>query len=137
MGLGMVVGSTAGGWLADKALTRAILGFFVWTVATLALFAAVASSVWLAGLALFLVGIGFGLVPALQARLLDAAPRAQSLASAMNHSAFNLSNAIGAWTGGLAISGGLGWTATGYVGAALALAGLLIFIIALKLKERD
>tara|TARA_R110000868_G_scaffold411574_1_gene705486 strand:- start:34684 stop:35610 length:927 start_codon:yes stop_codon:yes gene_type:complete len=76
-GLGMVVGNTAGGWLADKSLTRAILGFFVWTIATLALFAAVASSVWLAGLSLFLVGIGFALVPALQAQLMDAAPRVQ------------------------------------------------------------
>lgn len=136
-GLGMVVGNTLGGWLADRSLTGAILGFFGWTVATLALFGAVAANVWLAGLALFLVGIGFALVPALQARLMDAAPRAQSLASAMNHSAFNLSNAIGAWTGGLAISAGLGWASTGYVGAALALAGLLLFAIALKLQRKD
>ena len=136
-GLGMVVGNIAGGWLADKSLTRAIAGFFAWTVATLALFAAVATSVWLAGLALFLVGIGFALVPALQARLMDAAPRAQSLASAMNHSAFNLSNAIGAWTGGLAISAGFGWASTGDVGAALALTGLVIFAIALRLPENE
>ncbi|WP_226575129.1 MFS transporter [Acuticoccus sediminis] len=136
-GLGMVAGNTFGGWLADKALTCSIVGFFAWTVATLALFGAVASSVWLAGAALFLVGIGFALVPALQARLMDAAPRAQSLASAMNHSAFNFSNAIGAWTGGLAISAGFGWASTGFVGAALALAGLVIFAGALMLQRKD
>ncbi|WP_199672179.1 MFS transporter [Pseudooceanicola sediminis] len=55
----------------------------------------------------------------------------------MNHSAFNLSNAIGAWTGGLAISAGLGWAATGYVGAALALVGLVIFVFAQKLDRKD
>ncbi|WP_181164726.1 hypothetical protein [Amaricoccus solimangrovi] len=37
----------------------------------------------------------------------------------------------------LAISAGLGWAAIGYVGAALALAGLGIFIIVLKLQARD
>lgn len=135
-GLGMIVGNMAGGWLADRALNRAILGFFAWTAATLALFGTVAGTVPLAGLALFLVGVGFALVPALQARLMDAAPRAQSLASAMNHSAFNLSNAIGAWTGGLAISAGLGWASTGYVGAVLALAGLAIFAFALRLPAK-
>jgi DHA1 family inner membrane transport protein len=52
---------------------------------------------------------------------------AQTLAAALNHSAFNVANALGAWLGGLAISAGLGWTSTGWVGAMLAVAGMLIF----------
>jgi DHA1 family inner membrane transport protein len=47
----------------------------------------------------------------------------------LNHSAFNIANALGAWLGGLAISGGLGFASTGWVGALLALAGLFIFTL--------
>jgi DHA1 family inner membrane transport protein len=86
---------------------------------------------------LFVIGTGFALVPALQARLMDVAPKAQSLAAAMNHSAFNLSNAIGAWTGGLAISAGWGWSSTGAVAAALAFVGLLAFIVAISIEKRS
>jgi DHA1 family inner membrane transport protein len=129
-GLGMVVGNVAGGWLADKSLTKSIIGFLIWNAFFLAIFTWTASNVPMAAATLFLIGIGFALVPALQARLMDAAPKAQSLASALNHSAFNTSNAIGAWTGGMSISMGYGWAFTGLVGAALAVGGLLIFLAA-------
>ena len=56
---------------------------------------------------------------------------AQTLAAALNHSAFNVANALGAWLGGVAISAGLGWTSTGWVGALLALGGMGIFFWAL------
>lgn len=135
-GIGMVVGNTAGGWLADKALNRSIAGFLIWNVVFLALFYWTAGTAGLAAATLFLIGIGFALVPALQARLMDAAPKAQSLASAMNHSAFNLSNAIGAWAGGLWISWGFGWASTGIVGAILGLAGLAIFTTATALERK-
>jgi DHA1 family inner membrane transport protein len=57
---------------------------------------------------------------------------AQALAAALNHSAFNTANALGPFLGGLAIREGLGWTSTGPVGAALALLGFLIWIIAAR-----
>lgn len=38
--------------------------------------------------------------------------------------------ALGPWLGGMAISAGLGWQSTGYVGAATAVAGLGIFLLA-------
>ncbi|HAV87348.1 MAG TPA: MFS transporter, partial [Pseudomonas sp.] len=41
-----------------------------------------------------------------------------------------IANALGPWLGGLAISAGFGWTATGYVGAATAVGGLLVFALA-------
>ena len=136
-GLGMILGNTAGSWLADKSLTRAIAGFLVWNVLLLGLFQFTAGSVVLAAITLFLIGVGFALVPALQARLMDAAPRARSLASSMNHSPFNLSNAIGAFTGDLAISWGFGWASTGMVGAILALAGLAIFATSIRRDQRS
>ena len=58
---------------------------------------------------------------------MDVAADAQTLAAASNHSAFNVANALGPWLGGLAISAGLGWTSTGYIGAATGAVGLLVF----------
>jgi DHA1 family inner membrane transport protein len=83
-----------------------------------------------------LVGTGVAIVPALQIRLMDVAQDAQTLAAALNHSAFNIANALGAWLGGIAIAGGLGWASTGWVGALLALAGLLIFAVSLATDAR-
>lgn len=135
-GLGMVVGNVVGGKLADHAQTAAIAGMLVWNVVFLALFVPAAPSAVAAAVVLFLIGIGFALVPALQARLMDVAPGAASLAGALNHSAFNLSNAIGAWTGGLAIAAGWGWASTGAVAAALAAGGLAIFGAAVAVEHR-
>jgi MFS transporter, DHA1 family, inner membrane transport protein len=136
-GLGMVVGNIVGGWLADRAQTAAIIGFLIWNIVFLGLFMPFASSAIASAIVLFLIGIGFALVPALQARLMDVAPEAQSLAAAMNHSAFNLSNALGAWTGGLAISAGWGWSSTGGVAAALAVFGLIAFVAAISIGKRS
>ncbi|MFB2561563.1 MFS transporter [Rhizobium sp. IMFF44] len=130
-GLGMVLGSQIGSWFIDKWQSGTIVVLLIWNITFLGLFAFTASSPIASATTLFFIGIGFGLVPALQARLMDVAPKAQSLAAAMNHSAFNLSNAIGAWTGGLAIAAGYGWASTGLVGAGLALLGLLVFVAAL------
>ena len=43
--------------------------------------------------------------PALQIRLMDVAGDAQTLAAALNHSAFNAANALGAWLGGVSHRG--------------------------------
>lgn len=135
-GLGMVFGNIAGCWLADRTLIPAIFGIIVWNVVFLALFFLTATDPIAAGATLFMIGIGFALVPALQTRLMDVARHAQSLAAAMNHSAFNLSNAIGAWTGGLAIAAGYGWASTGLVGAGLAAGGLAIMAVSTLLMRR-
>jgi DHA1 family inner membrane transport protein len=90
----------------------------------------------MATISVFLIGTGVAIVPALQIRLMDVAEDAQTLAAALNHSAFNIANALGAWLGGAAIAGGLGWASTGWVGALLALAGLLIFVLSLAEEGR-
>ncbi len=135
-GFGMIVGNVLGSWLADRAQTASITGMLLWNGVFLALFVPAASSPLSMAAVLFMIGIGFALVPALQARLMDVAPSAPSLAAAMNHSAFNLSNAIGAWTGGLAVAAGWGWGSTGTVAAALALGGLGLFLIAVRVQKR-
>jgi MFS transporter, DHA1 family, inner membrane transport protein len=126
-GSGMILGNLIGSWLADRALMRAIGALLLWNAIVLGAFSLAARHAWMTTVVVLLVGIGVAIVPALQIRLMDVAGDAQTLAAALNHSALNIANALGAWLGGLAIAAGLGWASTGWVGALLALAGLFIF----------
>ncbi len=129
-GLGMVAGNLVGARLADRALMPAIGGLLVWSALVLALFSLSSSHLVLGAINVLLVGSLVAIGPALQVRLMDVAGDAQALAAALNHAAFNLANALGAWIGGAAIAAGLGWASTGWVGALLALGGLLVFALA-------
>jgi len=130
-GLGMVAGNLVGSRLADKSVMRTIGGLLAYAALVLLAFTFTAHHVVLASINIFLIGTTVAIGPALQIRLMDVAGDAQTLAAALNHSAFNMANALGAWLGGVAISAGLGWTSTGWVGALLALAGLGVFAWAL------
>ncbi len=66
--------------------------------------------------------------PALQTRLMDVAGPSQTLAASLDHSAFNIANALGAWLGGVCVAAKFGWTYTGPLGACLAAGGLLILL---------
>jgi DHA1 family inner membrane transport protein len=130
-GLGLTAGTLAGAWAADRALMPSIGGMLLWTAAALALFPLAAGNFWTISIVVFLIGTSGGLGAMLQTRLMDVAGEAQTLAAALNHSAFNTANALGPWLGGLAIAAGHGWTSTGWVGTGLALAGFLIWVVAL------
>jgi MFS transporter, DHA1 family, inner membrane transport protein len=136
-GVGMIFGNLAGSWLADRSLMPTIGGLLIWNAAVLCLFSVTARHVWMVTGAVLLVGTGVAIVPALQIRLMDVAEEAQTLAASLNHSAFNIANALGAWLGGVAIAAGLGWSSTGWLGALLAVAGLLIFAWSLKDEGRN
>ena len=135
-GGGMILGNLLGAWLADRALMRAIGALLVWNAVVLGTFSLTAPHAWVATIVVLLIGTGVAIVPALQVRLMDVAGDAQTLAAALNHSAFNIANALGAWLGGLAIAGGLGWASTGWVGALLALGGLFIFALSVLEEGR-
>jgi DHA1 family inner membrane transport protein len=130
-GAGMVLGNIVGPRLADRALMPTIAGILVWDAIVLGMFYFTAGHAWLAVINVLLVGTGFALCPALQTRLMDVAGDAQTLAAALNHAAFNIANALGAWLAGLAITAGYGWNSTGWVGALFALGGLAIFVVSL------
>jgi MFS transporter, DHA1 family, inner membrane transport protein len=130
-GIGMTVGTFVSGWAADKALMPTIGGILLCSVVSLAMFPTAAGNIYAVSVVVFLIGCGGGLGTALQTRLMDVAEDAQTLAAALNHSAFNIANAIGPWLGGLAIAHGYGWTSTGWVGSALAAGGLIIWSISL------
>jgi DHA1 family inner membrane transport protein len=136
-GVGMIMGNLIGSWLADRALMRTIGGLLIWNAIVLCLFSITAGHVLLLTIVVLLVGTGVAIVPALQIRLMDIAQDAQTLTAALNHSAFNIANALGAWLGGIAIADGLGWASTGWVGALLALGGLLIFTVSLATEARN
>ncbi|EPX58413.1 MFS permease [Cystobacter fuscus DSM 2262] len=137
VGLGMVVGNLVGASFADRSLPKTIVAALLWNVLTLVSFWLTARNPWAASLSAFALGMGFALVPGLQTRLMDVAADAQTLAASLNHSAFNLANALGAWFGGLVISAGFGWNATGVVGAAMAIGGLTFFAVSMGLERRS
>ncbi|WP_213881014.1 MFS transporter [Pseudomonas sp. dw_358] len=133
-GLGAILGNIMGGKLFDRLQFRAVGVLLVWSIAVLLFFPWAAHSLWGVTLGIGLVGTMIALATPLQIRLMDIAHEAPSLAAASNHAAFNLANALGPWLGGMAISAGFGWTSTGYIGAATALVGLGLFLIARRMK---
>jgi MFS transporter, DHA1 family, inner membrane transport protein len=137
-GAGGFLGTALGGRLADLALFPALVASLVSLAVLLALVALV--SPWAPGLfgGVFLVSAAASsLAVCLQMRLMETAGDAQMLGAALNHSALNLANALGAWLGGLVIAAGFGYRAPSLVGAGLALAGLLPLTVSGVLRARD
>ncbi len=135
-GAGMILGNIVGSRLADWSLTRAIGIALVFNVFAYILFYFTMTSPWMAIVNVLFIGGGFAVVPGVQTRLMDVAGKAQTLAAALSHSAFNLANALGAWLGGLAIAAGYGWTSPGLVGAVLGIGGFAIFLASVLVDRR-
>ncbi|EGD56545.1 MFS transporter [Gordonia neofelifaecis] len=137
-GAGMVAGNFLGGRLADRMGDRAIGIGMAGAAVTLVLFALLVSTGWPAVIVTFFVGCaGSTAIPGLQTRLMDVAHDAQTIAAALNHSALNVANALGAWLGGLVIAQGLGYRAPSLVGAGLALCGVVVLGIAVLAARRS
>ena len=136
-GGGMVAGNFLGGWLADRALMAGLIGLSVALAVALALFSLLAARPVAAVVMAVLVAVaGSAMVPGLQTRLMDTAADAQTLAAALNHSALNVANALGAWLGGLVIAAGFGYTAPALVGSALAVGGLGVLFVSVLAQRR-
>lgn len=137
MGLGMTGGNLVGGHLADIDLRRTLLLGLAAMAVVFALLAVL--SFWIVSLSLVVVLVGFVssvLSPTIQTRLMDVAGDNQSIAAAMNHSALNIGNSLGAFLGGLVIAVGWGFTAPAWTGAVLAVAGLLIALVSYRVEAR-
>lgn len=137
LGVGMVVGNLFGGRLADASVTRTLLvGLAGMSLASVVV--AVLSS-WSVALiaALFVFGLIAQLInPAIQLRLFDVAHEHQALAGALNHSALNIGNSVGAAVGGAVIAAGFGYVAPAWAGAVLAAAGVVIAVASLAVDRR-
>jgi DHA1 family inner membrane transport protein len=137
-GIGGVLGTALGGRLADRALFRSLVGANVVTGVLLAVMplAALTAVTLVATVALLSMSASV-LVVCLQLRLMEVAGEAQMLGAALNHSALNAANALGAWLGAVVIAAGWGWTAPSSVGAALAVAGLAFLGWSAVLRRRE
>lgn len=131
-GIGATLGNLVVPRFADRALMPTAGCILLFAAVALLVFPLAAGNPWLLAIDIFAIGASVALGAVLQTRLMDVAGDAQALAAALNHSAFNTANALGPFLGGLAIRQGLGWTSTGPVGAGLALAGFLIWIVAYR-----
>jgi DHA1 family inner membrane transport protein len=135
-GVGLTIGNLVSAWFADKALMPTIAAVLIWSASALALYPFMTHAVWSMAVAVLLIGAGGGLATPLQARLMQVAEGAQTLAAALNHSAFNTANALGPWLAGMAIAAGFGWGSSGWVGCVLALGGLALWGVAVLAERR-
>ncbi|HEU4656075.1 MAG TPA: MFS transporter [Capillimicrobium sp.] len=136
-GAGMVAASVIGGRLVDRRPVPATFALFAVAAACFALFAVTSASAVPALLTVPMLGLGVAIATALQVRLMDVAGDAQTLAAALNHSAFNVANALGAWLGGAVLAGGLGLTAPMWLAVGLTLGGMGLFGASVALGRRS
>ena len=137
VGLGMTAGNLAGGWWADRDVKAALLSLFGLLIVSLVGLVLTASNpVGLFGFLFLIGGSAAALSPGIQVRLMDVAHDSQSIAAALNHSALNTGNAVGAALGGVTVAAGLGYTSPAIVGVGLSVAGLLIALASFGLDRR-
>ncbi|GAB2778515.1 MFS transporter [Streptomyces daliensis] len=130
-GIGMTLGAFAAGPLTDRALRPTLYGALAALGVALIVFNYAVHVQWAALVMVVVLGaVGFGTTTPIQMLVMTKAHDAPTLASASNHSAFNIANAGGAWLGGAVISAGFGWTSPTLVGAVLAFAGLATALLA-------
>ncbi len=138
MGIGMTVGNLLGGVLADKNLRATLIGGLAVLVVVQALLAATAAYIVPLIVFIFLIGVASAVTsPAIQTRLMDVAGDNQAIAAALNHSALNIGNSLGAALGGVVIALGWGFVMPSWVGAALAALGVGIAVVAFALETRS
>lgn len=136
-GVGMTAGNFLGGRLAERAPRGTIAAGMVATSLCLFAFSLFAHVAWLAVVILVTMAVvGLASSPALNTRLMDAAPDGPTLGAALHHSAFNTANALGAAIGGAVLAAGLGWTAPAAVGAVIPLVGLVALAAAVYVERR-
>jgi DHA1 family inner membrane transport protein len=136
-GVGMTIGNFIGGWAADKSVTRALLIFMPGIGLACLAFGLTAASAPGLFISIFLIGAFVSAAsPTIQARLMDVAHDSQSIAAALNHSALNLGNSLGAFLGGVVIAAGFGYIAPAWVGIGLSIAGVGILLVSLRIDHR-
>ncbi|MEJ1181013.1 MULTISPECIES: MFS transporter [unclassified Pseudarthrobacter] len=137
-GIGLFIGNTVGGKAADRNVDRTLLVVLAVLVVVLVGFALTAGNQPLTIASIVLLGgFGFATVPGLQMRVMKYAHSAPTLASGANIGAFNVGNALGAWLGGVTITGGLGYTSPIWAGAGITLLGLVVMAIAATSAKRS
>lgn len=137
-GVGMTIGNTVGGKLADWRLMPSLIGMLILLTIVLAIFTLTSHYQAAAVVTVFIWGIAsFTIVPAFQMRVLATAQGSSNLASSLNISSFNLANAGGAYLGGWVIDQGPGLASLPWVAASVTAVGLLIALMSWMLERRE
>jgi DHA1 family inner membrane transport protein len=136
-GVGITIGNLVGGRLADWRQTPALIGIFA-VYALVGASLAYASHAATPAIVCVLVwgAVSFSPGAALQTRVVDNAFEAPNLASTLNQGAFNLGNAIGAWTGGIVLSAGASYDSLPWLAAAFATSALALAVFSAVLGAR-
>lgn len=130
-GLGMAAGNFLGGRLADKYSHLKTTGFLLVAMSiSLVLVSLLSQYKVMAIILTFVTGaLAFALASPMQMLMIKAAKGSEMLASSAMQASFNIGNAIGAFLGGLPIAAGFAYTSSEYVGAGLALGGLVFCLL--------
>ncbi|NEA60157.1 MFS transporter [Streptomyces sp. SID13666] len=132
-GVGALIGTAIGGRFADAHLFGVMIGGITASTVFLGVMALTAQNQIAVIVLSFLLGLSaFFTAPALNARIFNVAGAAPTLAGATTTSAFNLGNTGGPWLGGLVISGGFGFAATAWAGAAMAAVAIGLVLVSLR-----
>lgn len=139
-GSGMVVGNFIGAKMAELFTPmKAVIISLSLMVIVLVLNSILATSPTFILIWTFVIGmISFTVSTPIQMAFIRSAKGSEMLGSSMNHSAFNMGNASGAYFAGLPLAMGYSFTAPSLVGAAMAASGVLIgvFIVLARRSQK-
>ena len=137
-GAGMTVFNLVMGALADRNMNAtAVLAFGGGALVLACYPLAAQAGLWTMAVPVLFMGLLGGVSTVLQTRLMNVAGEAQQLAASLHHAAFNLANALGPFLAARVVAAGYGFPASGYVGAALSLAGLALYALTLRDARRQ
>ncbi|MEB5648588.1 MFS transporter (plasmid) [Mammaliicoccus sciuri] len=131
-GIGSFLGTITAGKLANRSLMPTLIMTLLLLIVILTLFTWTVHDKTLASVTVFIFGFtAFATTPLLQTKIVQTAKEAPTLAAAVNISAFNLANAVGAYLGGETIRAGFEMSSVNLTGAIITAIGLVFSIILL------
>jgi DHA1 family inner membrane transport protein len=137
-GVGSTIGILVGGRLADWRLMASLTGILALQTLIYLLMIPFIGNPWAMGIILFVWGAAvFGFGSPVQARILGNTRDAPMLAASLIPSAFNVSIALGAWLGGVAIDGGMSYAHLPWMGVAAAGVASVIAFVSWRREQRS
>ncbi len=136
-GLGMVAGNYAGGKLADRFQPENVCAALLLAMTIVLSAIYFFSYIQTVSLVLtFLAGaLSIALAAPIQILMIRTAYKAEMLGASLTQAAFNIGNSLGAFFGGLPIIAGYGFQSPVLVGASMAVVGLLITMLLIRLNK--
>ncbi|MDR6919960.1 MFS transporter [Chryseobacterium sp. S-02] len=133
-GAGMVTGNLLGGYLCDKiGAAKAAITILIVTSIILIIIFFFSHYKFISYVFTFLCGaLSFSLISPANLLMFKEAPGSEMISSSFMQAAFNISNALGAYLGGIPLLFGLSYSYPSLVGAGMTLIGLCICLIYIK-----